>query len=168
VTGQSSSVYRFGDLLALAREYWVREMAGELARAGFPDYRRSDAVLLRLLLRGPCPVGRIGTALGVTRQAARKLVAGLERRGYAHAATSERDARRLDVSLTARGEAFASAIVAAVDALNARTAQRVDFDQLAAADAVLRAVLPDARARTRADRLIPPPRGSDEGQNATG
>lgn len=155
--GESSSVYRFGDLLALVREYWVREMAAELARAGFPDYRRSDAMLLRLLLRGPRPVGRVGLVLGVTRQAARKLVTGLERRGYAQTATSERDARQLDVSLTARGEAFAHAIVAAVEALNMRTAERVDVTQLLAADAVLRAVLPDARARSRAERLVPPP-----------
>jgi DNA-binding MarR family transcriptional regulator len=157
VTGESSSVYRFGDLLALAREYWVREMAAELARAGFPDYRGSDAMLLRLMLRGPRAVGRIGSALGVTRQAARKLVTGLERRGYAQTATAERDARQLEVSLTARGEAFAHAIVAAVEALNARTAARVDAAQLLAADTVLRAVLPDARARSRAERLVPPP-----------
>lgn len=157
MTGASSSAYRFGDLLALAREYWVREMEAELARLGFPDYRRSDAVLLRLLLRGPRPVGRIGLALGVTRQAARKLVTGLERRGYAQTATSERDARQLQVSLTARGEAFAHAIVDAVETLNARTAARVDAAQLVAADTVLRAVLPDERARIRAERLVPPP-----------
>lgn len=163
MTDESSPVYRFGDLLALAREHWVRELAAELARAGFPDYRRSDAVLLRLLLRGPRPVGRIGLALGVTRQAARKLVTGLERRGYAQARTSARDARQLDVSLTTRGEAFARAIIAATEALNTRAAERVDAAQLRAADAVLRAVLPDARAREQAARLVPPPPRGDGG-----
>src|ERR1700722_15542326 len=63
VPGESSSVYRFGDLLALVREYWVREMIDELARAGFTDYRRNDASLVRLLMRGPRSVGRIGAAL---------------------------------------------------------------------------------------------------------
>ena len=155
--GQSSPVYRFGDLLALARQHWVREMMVELAGAGFPDYRRSDAALVRLLSRGPLAVGQIGTALGVSRQAARKLVTGLERRGYAHTARSEADARQLDVSLTTRGRAFAQAIIASVDALNKRTSERVDPSQLRAADAVLRAVLTDERARGRADRLIPPP-----------
>ncbi len=155
---QSSSVYRFGDLLALARQYWVRDMTEELTRAGFDDYRRSDASLVRLLMRGPRPVGRIGERLNVSRQAARKLVHGLERRGYAQTATSRTDARRLDVMLTARGEEFAAAIVAAVDLLNRRIADRVDPAELLAADAVLRAALPDERARDAAERLIPPPR----------
>jgi DNA-binding MarR family transcriptional regulator len=157
VPGQSSSVYRFGDLLALAREYWVRDMAEGLAGSGFHDYRRSDAVLVRLLLRGPRPVGRIGAALDVSRQAARKLVTGLERRGYAETATSATDARQLDVSLTIRGEEFARAIVATIETLNRRTAERVDPAQLLAADAVLRATLPDEHARSLAERLIPPP-----------
>ncbi len=157
VTVPSSSLYRFGDLLALAREYWVREMAEELDRAGFEDYRRTDAALVRLLLRDPRAVGQIGEALRVSRQAARKLVTGLERRGYAQTATSKSDARQLDVTLTARGEAFAQAIVDAVAALNQRTALRVDHDQLLAADAVLRAALPDERARRLAERLVPPP-----------
>lgn len=153
-------MYRFGDLLALARESWVREMANELARAGFHDYRRSDAAMVRLLLRGPLAVGRIGTALGVSRQAARKLVTGLERRGYAQAGTSPTDARQLDVALTTRGEAFAGAIVEAVAALNARLAERVDLTQLQAADAVLRAALPNEHARRLAARLVPPPPSS--------
>ena len=157
VTTTSSSVYRFGDLLALAREYWVREMADELARGGFTDYRRSDAALVRLLFRDPRAVGQIGDALRVSRQAARKLVAGLERRGYAQTATSKSDARQLDVSLTARGVEFAQAIIRAVETLNERTAERVDHDQLVAADAVLRAVLPDEEARRLAERLIPSP-----------
>lgn len=159
--GQSSSVYRFGDLLALAREYWVRDMAEGLAGLGFPDYRRSDALLVRLLLRSPHPVGRIGAALDVSRQAARKLVTGLERRGYAETATSTADARQLEVSLTARGEEFARAVVATIEALNRRTAERVDLAQLLAADAVLRTTLPDEHARRLAGRLIPPPRPDD-------
>ena len=156
--GESSSVYRFGDLLALVREYWVREMIDELARAGFTDYRRNDASLVRLLMRGPRSVGRIGAALDVSRQAARKLVSGLERRGYAQTQTSPDDARQLDVSLTAGGEEFARAIIAAVEVLNERMADRVDPAQLRAADAVLRAALPDERAAKLAARLVPPPR----------
>jgi DNA-binding MarR family transcriptional regulator len=157
VTTESSPVYRFGDLLALVRECWAREMTDELDRAGFSDYRRSDASLVRLLMRGARPVGRIGAALGVSRQAARKLVSGLERRGYAQTETSPDDARQLNVTLTARGEEFGRAIIAAVESLNGRLARRADGEQLLAADAVLRAALPDGRARQLADRLVPPP-----------
>lgn len=154
---QSNSVYRFGDLLALVRQYWVREMTEELARAGFADYRRSDASLVRLLMQGPRPVGRIGARLAVSRQAARKLVAGLERRGYAQTSRSSTDARQLEVSLTDRGAQFARAIIAAVEVLNRHLAERVDPAELLVADTVLRAALPDAHARKLAQHLIPPP-----------
>jgi DNA-binding MarR family transcriptional regulator len=157
VASASSPIYRFGDLLALVRECWVREMTEELALAGFNDYRRSDASLVRLLMRGSRPIGRIGAALDVSRQAARKLVSGLERRGYAQTATSPDDARQLDVTLTDRGEEFGRAIIDAVESLNRRMAERVDPEQLLAADMVLRAALPDGRARQLADRLVPAP-----------
>ena len=154
---QSSASYRFGDLLALAREYWVRQMTERLAGAGYEDYRRSDAALVRLLSRGPRPIGQIGAALDISRQAARKLVAGLERRGYARTAAAETDARRLNVTLTPRGEGFAQAIIDAVEGLNLELAERVDRSQLLAADAVLRAALPNQPARDLAGRLVPPP-----------
>lgn len=156
MSDDASPVYRFGDLLALARESWVREMERQLESAGHPDYRRSDAAVVRLLARGPRSVRRIGDALGVSRQAARKLVSGLERRGYAHTARGS-DARQLEVSLTPRGEAFARAIGDAVQTLNGRVAESVDATQLRAADAVLRATLADRQASERAARLVPPP-----------
>lgn len=154
---QSRSTYRFGDLLALAREYWVREMTEQLARAGYADYRRSDAALVRLLSSGPRSITQIGAALRVTRQAARKLASGLQRRGYARTVRDEHDARQLNVSLTLRGESFALAIIGTIDTLNQRLASQVDTPQLLAADAVLRAVLPDQRARDHAALLIPRP-----------
>lgn len=157
MTHPSSRTYRFGDLLALAREYWVRTMAERLAEAGYEDYRRSDASLVRLLSAGPCPIGRTAAALSVTRQTARKLVAGLERRGYAYTAAHEHDARQVNVHLTGRGHAYADAITATIDTLNRTLSERVDPAQLVAADAVLRATLPNEDARERARRLVPPP-----------
>lgn len=153
----SSATYRFGDLLALTREHWVRQMTEQLAAAGFEDYRRSDAAVVRMLARRPRSVGELGQTLGITRQAARKLVSALERRGYATTARDERDARRLNILLSARGQSFAAAIVDATELLNRALAERVNADQLLAADTVLRATLPDQHARNRAARLIPPP-----------
>lgn len=138
-------------------------MTEQLARAGYADYRRSDAALVRLLASGPRSVTQIGAALRVSRQAARKLVSGLERRGYARTARDENDQRQLNVSLTLRGESLALAIMATIDTLNQRLASRVDTPQLLAADAVLRAALPDQRARDHAARLIPPPLPSEHG-----
>ncbi len=159
---ESTPPYRFGDLLALARQSWVRQMASGLNALGYPDYRRSDAAVMRLLQRGPLSVGRLGEALGVTRQAARKVADALERRGFAVTARDEQDSRQVNIVLTPGGEAYARAVVAVIGRLNEDLCQRVDPDQLMAADAVLRAALDDDRSRRRAARLAPPPLHSTE------
>ncbi len=150
---KSSPAYRFGDLLALARQSWVRQMQQGLAQRGYPGYRRSDAGALRLLARGPRTIGTLGDELGVTRQAARKLVYGLQLRGYARTETDPRDRRRVNATLTPAGEAYARAISAVVGELNRGLAARVDGEGLRAADRVLRAVLAPAEAE-RANRLV--------------
>lgn len=154
---QSRTAYHFGDLLALARQHWVRQIAEDVDLAGFEDYRRTDAAVVRLLGRSPSSIGQIGAALGVTRQAARKFVTGLEQRGFVVTARGASDARQVNVELTRRGDQYARAIRRAIDALDRRLDQRVERAQLLAADAVLRASLPDQEARERAMRLVPPP-----------
>lgn len=149
--------YRFGDLLALARQSWVKQLAGALADAGYDGYRRSDALVMRLLARGPLAIGRLGEALGVSRQAARKVATGLESRGYASAERDARDARQTNVALTERGREYAEAIVGVIQQLDAAVAARASAEQLAAVDTVLRAVLADDHARVLAAH-IPPPR----------
>ncbi len=132
---------RFGDLLALARQGWVHEMAVRLADQGYAGYRRSDALVLRSLRRGSVPVGRLAGALGVSRQAARKVVDGLERRGYATTERDGADARRLNVVLTSSGAAYAEAVVAAVVSLNRDFESHVDHARMVAAREVLFAVV---------------------------
>lgn len=158
VPEKSSPPYMFGDLLALARLSWVREMGSRLEQLGYSGYRRSDAAVLRLLWREPLSVGGLGSLLGISRQAARKLVAALEQRGYARTERDAGDARRLNVLLTPRGEAYAGAITTVIDALNSALARRVEPAQLAAADAVLRAALGSESERARAAALVQPPR----------
>ncbi len=153
----SSTPYLFGDLLALARRSWVATMARRLEELGYADYRRSDAAVLRLVARRPLAVGELGAVLGVTRQAARKLAAGLERRGYARLERDPNDSRRRTTVLTPAGEAYAAAIVATLEAMNRELGERVDRAALIAADAVLRASLADDDARRRADALVAPP-----------
>jgi DNA-binding MarR family transcriptional regulator len=154
----STPPYLFGDLLALARLSWIRQMAARLGELGYPDYRRSDAAALRLLGRGPVPVGQLGAGLGVTRQAARKIAEGLVQRDFARTERDEHDSRVLNVVLTTAGAAYAQAVTEVIHALNREFRQRVDPAQLAAADAVLRAVftgdsaLRDAAAAIRSPR----------------
>jgi DNA-binding MarR family transcriptional regulator len=153
---QSSATYPFGDLLALARQSWLRQMTSRLEARGYSDYRRSDAAALRLLARGPASVGKLGAGLGVTRQAARKVADILERRGFAVTEKDARDSRQLNVTITPAGLEYARAIVAVIAELNHEVCQRADLVQLAAADAVLRSALFDESARQRADRLPRP------------
>ena len=156
---KSSPPYLFGDLLALARQSWVRDMALCLERRGYADYRRTDAGALRLLGREPVTVGMLGAALGITRQAARKLADALERRGYARTEPDAHDGRRVNVLLTEEGREYARAIVEVVESLNRELAARVGADDLRAADVVLRATL-DGDAARRAEVLVRRPQAA--------
>jgi len=157
MAAQSNPAYRFGDLVALARLSWVGEVTHRLERLGYPGFRRGDSATMRALSRGPLPVGRLGAALGVTRQAARKIADALEQRGYVTTERDSRDTRQLNVALTPSGREYGRAVIAVTDELNREVAARVSPAQLAAADAVLRAALFDDVARERASQLPPPP-----------
>ncbi|MGH9295081.1 MAG: MarR family winged helix-turn-helix transcriptional regulator, partial [Acidimicrobiales bacterium] len=151
----------FGDLLALARRRWVAQMTGGVEAMGYAGYRRSDAVVLRLLRRGPLSIGRLGEALGVTRQAARKTAEGLARRGFATVERDEHDSRQINVALNAGGEAYCEAIVTVIDRLNGDLVRQVDPADLDGCDAVLRAVLGGEHDRWLAATLPgPPPRAA--------
>jgi len=131
----------FGDVLARARLSWVRQMSARLGQLGYHDYRRTDAIVCRILLRGPVPIGRLGTALGVTRQAARKIVEGLEQRAYVTTARDGDDARRLNARLTPVGRDYARAVVGVIEELNGVLTSRVEPTQLSTAMEVLRQVI---------------------------
>ena len=127
----------FGDLLALARERWVRAMAQRVGEAGFPGYRRSDALAMRFLRSGPRALGELAAPLGGSRQATRKIITGLTQRGYATIEPDVTDARRRRVTLTPRGQAYADAVLHALNALNAEVTDKVSPEELAAALSVL-------------------------------
>ena len=157
VAQASSHPYLFGDLLALARLSWVRQMADRLGRLGYADYRRSDAIALRMLSRGPVAVGRLGTELGVTRQAARKVIDGLEQRDYVRTERDAHDSRVLNVILTPVGVGYARAVIQVIHDLNREFCERADPAQLAAADAVLRVMIASDSALEATASLIKPP-----------
>ena len=109
MASESTSLYGFGDLVALARLSWVGQMTSRLEGLGYAGFRRGDAAVMRVLSRGPLPVGRLGEALGVTRQAARKIADTLEQRGYATTERDSRDTRQRNVTLTPAGRGYALA-----------------------------------------------------------
>jgi DNA-binding MarR family transcriptional regulator len=152
-----STPYRFGDLLARARQSWVNEMAKRLALRGYNEYRRSDAATMRLLAGRPFAIGELGEVLGVTRQAARKVVDQLEARGLARTEREVSDARQLNVVLTPAGRRYAATVTAVIAELNEEVARRLKTDQLLAVDSALRAAIFDEEVRERVERNIPPP-----------
>jgi DNA-binding MarR family transcriptional regulator len=127
----------FGDILALARERWIRAMAQRLNALGFGQYRRSDPLVMRSLRSGAVPLGSLGVTLGLTRQGARKVVSGLVERGYARVIPSTQDSRRRIVELTPKGRDYLGAVVFTLRALNDEVVAHVEADQLAAAYSVL-------------------------------
>jgi DNA-binding MarR family transcriptional regulator len=137
VTPDSATKLLFGDLLALARERWIRAMAQRLSALGFEDYRRSDPLVLRSLRSEDVPLGSLTATLGLTRQGARKVVSGLVERDYARVTSSSVDTRRRMVSLTPRGRAYLAAVVVTLRSLNDVVVSGVDADQLDSAYAVL-------------------------------
>jgi len=153
----TSPAYRFGDLLALVRQSWVGQMASRLERLGYRDHRRSDAAVMRVLAGGATPVGELGLVLGVSRQAARKVAEGLVQRRYADTERDSDDARRINVVLTSAGHAYADAVIETIDALNRELYDRVELEQLRAADAVLRAALADEEERAHVTSAVRPP-----------
>jgi len=159
VTHGASPSYRFGDLLALARRSWIRQVRELMDNAGFRGYRQTDAWILRLLTQQPRAIGQLGNAMGMTRQAARKLADGLVERDYAVLRSDPADARRTLVVLTPTGEAYGRAVAEAQEALNNAVRDRVSARDLEVADSVLRAVFPSVDGRRLANESVsfPPP-----------
>jgi DNA-binding MarR family transcriptional regulator len=139
--------YRFGDVLALARMSWIRQVRARAEAAGFGEYRRTDSFVLRLLSADELAIGELGQAIGITRQAARKMAGRLVDRGYADLVIDPDDARRTLVVLTKRGRAYAKVVAEAQDELNNRIRSTVPMQDLAVADRVLRSIFPSADSR---------------------
>ncbi len=127
----------FGDTLALARRSWVRALRDSLAEQGYNDYRRSDGLALRFFSLGPDSLGAFADLTGTSRQAARKVVAGLIDRGYATLIIDPDDARRRLVLLTDQGDAYADAVIRSLATLNRQVETKVAKQQLEAAIEVL-------------------------------
>ena len=141
----------FGDILALARERWIRAMAQRLSVLGLEGYRRSDPLVMRSLRGGEVPLGSLAVTLGLTRQGARKVVSGLVERGYARVVPSTSDSRRRIVALTPEGRDYLRAVVATLRALNDEVVANVDADQLAAAYSVLEFIKENIADSARAE-----------------
>jgi len=106
------------------RRAWVgyqRRLDEDMAAAGFADRGFPDGRVLRMC-SGPTEttVSHIGRELGITRQGASKIVAGLRDRRYVTMRSSATDGREKIVTLTPRAVAYLAAQRKAARAIERR------------------------------------------------
>lgn len=89
-------------LLLTAFRTLIDELHVRLADLGHPDLRPAHGIAMQMISRGGS-ISDLGRRLGVSKQAASKTVAGLERLGYAQRYKNAKDRRQIEVALTARG-----------------------------------------------------------------
>lgn len=134
---EDSRAFAIGDAIALARLAWVTETSRRLATKGYLNFRRSDTAVLRRLRAGPAALVDLAVVLHVSRQAARKVVTGLEQRGYVTISRDPDDARRSRVVLTTEGVRYARVVVRTAELLNAEVRAMVEAEDLATTAKIL-------------------------------
>lgn len=91
-------------LLAGAFRAVIDSLHAELASHGHPDARPIHGFALQAIDSGGVTVSELGRRLGVSKQAATKTVASLERLGYVHRLSDPDDRRAIRLQRTARGD----------------------------------------------------------------
>ena len=119
-------------LFAIAYRQLITDLHAELARRGWTDVRPAYGFALLALREGPLSSGELGVLLGMTKQAASKLVDALVDAGYARRGESAGDARVRPVELTERGRDFQATAEEIYRGLEGRWAEVIGEDRLAA------------------------------------
>lgn len=128
--------------LFLAFRQIIDETHDELAVQGHPDMRPMHGFVFQAIgVEGTTAV-ELGRRLGVSKQAAGKLVDNLERLGYVERAADPSDARRKLVRLTAHGWDALHRSAMLFDAVRKRWADELGPDRMRAFEAVLREMTP--------------------------
>lgn len=115
---------------AALRRAWVgyrSRLDEELAAGGFDDHWLPDGRVLRICTTAPegVTISDVGRALGISRQAASKLVAGLRDRRYVELGPSPADAREKLVRLAPRAHGYLAAQRRAARAIERRLSEEL-------------------------------------------
>jgi DNA-binding MarR family transcriptional regulator len=119
-------------LLALAFRTLIDALHAELAEVGHPDARPIHGFALQAVGAEGTSVSELGRRLGVSKQAAAKTAAGLERLGYVARGADPTDARAVRLRRTPRGEQFLFASAAIFDRLHGKWERRLGTGRVAA------------------------------------
>ncbi|WP_131740854.1 MarR family winged helix-turn-helix transcriptional regulator [Actinomadura roseirufa] len=111
-------------------------------REGHPDLRPLHGFVFQAIgPRGTTAV-ELGRRLGVSKQAAGKMVESLERAGYLERAPDPADARRKIVRLTARGTDSLTRSARVFERIHGEWAERLGAERLRALEEDLRVITP--------------------------
>lgn len=97
-------------LLAMAFRSLIDRMHERLAERGIRDVRPAYGFVLLAVSQGPIGVNDVAALLGVTKQAASKLVDALETEGYVTRVEAPNDARAVRLQLTRHGTKVLAAV----------------------------------------------------------
>lgn len=138
----------------------VDEVIAELARRGHPDLTPVHEFALRAIDEGAGTASELGRRLAVTKQAAAKTIAALERLGYVEREDDPADARRKRLVVTAHGREMSEIGRALFEDVRARWAAEVGAERLDALQADLARLVPP-RAFHAGDAARPLDAGAD-------
>lgn len=103
VRRETASPVPLARLLALAYRQLIDELHVRLATEGFADVRPTYGYVLLALRSQPTTGADIAQLLGVTKQAASKLIDAMEQGGYVRRQLHDDDARAKTIVITAKG-----------------------------------------------------------------
>jgi len=130
-----------GRLLAMALAAVIDELHERLASAGWPRVRPMWGFVLLALRDRPRNIGEVGELLGVTKQAAAKVVASLVDEGLVERREDPGDRRAALLGLTPDGHRFLADAEAAYQAIEDGWAQVAGRRDMAALRRAVTAVL---------------------------
>jgi DNA-binding MarR family transcriptional regulator len=119
-------------LLRLARRAYGNAVRVALAESGFDDMPRNGAYLLARVYSGRYAVADLTRGLGISKQAVSQLVDTMVTRGYIERKPDADDRRRMQLTLTPRGEAAATVSWHAATTIDEELERRLSADGVAA------------------------------------
>ena len=115
-------------LLRLARRAYGNAVRAAFAESGFDDMPRNGGYLLARVYDGRYAVADLIRSLGISKQAVSQLVDTMVTRGYVERKPDAEDRRRMQLTLTPRGEAAATVSWQAVTRTDAELERRLSAD----------------------------------------
>ncbi|WUI01750.1 MarR family winged helix-turn-helix transcriptional regulator [Spirillospora sp. NBC_00431] len=128
--------------LFLAFRVIIDEVHAELAEQGHPGLRPMHGFVFQAIGPHGTTAVELGRRLGVSKQAAGKMVDSLERAGYVERGADPADARRKIVRLTARGTDSLARSVRIFDRIRDDWVRSLGADRVRALERDLRRVTP--------------------------